>query len=220
MSPLAEKTMLGWSISGFSSPDAPTSAEVLNGDALLLESNVVLSRSQPDPFHIDEDSVFLSPARKSLDPPQGEEEKIEEMLDCVAMIATASGRNKAPTDLSNMSGSQSINLDVGNSDQMIRRETDETQSPISDQCATDQFSGKGVDSFSHGKDSASTTHCTKDSSREDSSNNLVTLQSDDDNCPEGLGEVDALDYYLKKAFLFLSKPTLYSFADLPENIQV
>ena len=61
MSPLAEETEIGWTVSGYTGPDAPTSAQILSGDALVLESNVVLSRSQPNPFHIDEDSIFLSP---------------------------------------------------------------------------------------------------------------------------------------------------------------
>ena len=63
MSPLAEQTELGWVVSGFTSPNAPTASEIMNGEAMVLESNVVLSRSQPDPFNVDSDSVFISPSQ-------------------------------------------------------------------------------------------------------------------------------------------------------------
>ena len=62
LSPLAQETALGWAVCGYTSPDPPTTGDILRGKALVVESNIVLSRSDPTPFEVDANSsIFLSP---------------------------------------------------------------------------------------------------------------------------------------------------------------
>ena len=157
MSPLAEETEIGWTVSGYTGPDAPTSAQILSGDALVLESNVVLSRSQPNPFHIDEDSIFLSPRNPGniSKQPEDEEEIIEDLLDCVAVIATEARTLAKLVNNANDSTSPDAHVSGGSGDNSTFDES-ESALPFGIRGIVDELLDRVVESVSEPDDFSTT----------------------------------------------------------------